>query len=271
MCHASTVNRSAGSSCSSFRASVVFPEQGSPTIKWRVAIPCVASAAAGGAATPARAYSRAVKILRLTTSNDVVQAGPGSRVDWIQRLAAERFGEPIEIVVKPVWPDSRLPAAAERWIAQEQPDIVWMLVQSFWYEYLSVPKKLERRFGRVGKAASTAGFRAADVPWLSRNALFRGGRRLLQRTVGGDPHFGVTELYEAVEGVARASLRDEGRQFVAWGPFSYTSYAYTKGQERAALAWRRDLIRRIRALSDELHFLFEAPNKPYWQTESAMT
>src|SRR5688572_24114124 len=38
MCHSSSVNRSAGSSCSSFCASVVFPEQGSPTIKWRVAI-----------------------------------------------------------------------------------------------------------------------------------------------------------------------------------------------------------------------------------------
>ena len=212
-----------------------------------------------------------MKILRLTTSNDVVQTGPGSRVGWIQRLAEERFGERVEIVVKPVWPDSRLPAAAERWIAQEQPDIVWMLVQSFWYEYLSVPKKLERRFGRVGKAASTAGFRAADVPWLSRNALFRGGRRLLQRTVGGDPHFSVIELYEAVEGVARATLRNEGRQFVAWGPFSYTSYAYTRGQERTANGWRSELIARIRALSEELHFLFEAPDRPYWQTEPAMT
>src|SRR5258705_13775983 len=38
MCHSSRFNRSAGSSCSSFCASVVFPEQGSPTIKWRVAI-----------------------------------------------------------------------------------------------------------------------------------------------------------------------------------------------------------------------------------------
>ena len=212
-----------------------------------------------------------VKILRLTTSNDVVQSGPGSRVDWIQRLASERFGEPVEIVVKPVWPDSRLAAAAERWIAQENPDIVWMLVQSFWYEYLSVPKRLERRFGRFGKAASTAGFRAADVPWLSRNAVFRGGRRLLQRTVGGDPHFTVAELYEAVESVARASLRNEGGQFVAWGPFSYTSYAYTRRQERTASRWRSELIARIRALSEELHFPFEAPDRPYWQTEPAMT
>src|SRR5574341_1795594 len=37
MCHSSSADRSAGSSCSSFCASVVFPEQGSPTIKWRVA------------------------------------------------------------------------------------------------------------------------------------------------------------------------------------------------------------------------------------------
>lgn len=211
-----------------------------------------------------------MKILRLTTSNDVVQSGPGSRIDWLQRLGEERFGEPLEIVVKPVWPDSRLPAAAGRWIAQEKPDIVWMLVQNFWYEYLSVPKKLERKFGRAGKAASTAGFRAADVPWLSQNAIFRQGRRLLQATVGGDPHFTVPDLYQVVEGVARAALRDEGRQFIVWGPFSYTNYAVTKGQTRRALASRTELVGRIRRLSEELHFHLEAPEKPHWQTQPAM-
>lgn len=218
-----------------------------------------------------RAYHRAVKVLRLTTSNDVVLSGPGSRIDWLKRLGEERFGEPLEIVVKPVWPDSRLPAAAERWIAHEQPDIVWMLVQSFWFEYLSVPKKLERKFGRVGKAASNAGFRAADTPWLSRNPLFRQGRRFLQRTFDGDPHFTVPELYEAVEGVARASLRNEGIQFIAWGPFSYTNYGVTARQTARAVAWRSDLIARIRRLSNELHFHFGAPDRPYWQTEPAMT
>ena len=104
-----------------------------------------------------------------------------------------------------------------------------------------------------------------------RNAVFRHGRKLLQRSVGGDPHFTVPELFEAVEGVARASVRNEGIQFIAWGPFSYTNYGATGGQTARALAWRSDLIARIRRLSNELHFHFEAPDRPYWQTEPAMT
>ncbi len=208
-----------------------------------------------------------MKVLRLTTSNDTVISGPGSRVERIQRLASERLGEPVEVVSKAVWPDARLAAAVERWIEKEQPDVVWMLVQNFWFEYLSVPKKLERHFGRAGKLASDAGFRAAEVPWLARTAGFRALRRLLQRTIGGDAHFTVDELYETVEAVARISLRAEGRQFVVWGPFSYTNYAVTRRQTETAMRKRAALIARIRRLAGELHFFFEAPERPLWETQ----
>lgn len=208
-----------------------------------------------------------MKVLRLTNSNDMVITGPGSRIGWIEQLAPERLGEPVELVTKGVWPDARLAPAVEKWIAKEQPDIVWMLVQSFWFEYRSVPKKLERKLGRVGKVASEAGFKAAEVSWLARTRPFRAGRRLLQQTIGGDPHFTVPDLYRAVEEVARVSLRSEGRQFIAWGPFSYNNYGTTRRQTREALAWRTDLISRIRALATELHFAYEASDLPYWQTE----
>jgi hypothetical protein len=209
-----------------------------------------------------------VKILRLTTSNDSVHSGPGSRLDWITRLGEERLGEPVEIVTKAVWPDSRLAPAVEKWIEKEQPDLVWMLLQSFWYEYMSVPKKLERKLGRAGKKASEIGFKAAEKPRISNNIAFRTGRRLLQKTVGGDPHFTPAELYETVQAVARVSLRSEGRQFVVWGPFSYTNYATTRRQERAHARWRTELIGRVRALADELHFYSEAPDEPLWRTET---
>ena len=118
---------------------------------------------------------RRVKILRLTTSNDTVHSGAGSRMDWIAKLGEERLGQPIEIVTKAVWPDARLAAAVERWIEKEQPDVIWMLLQSFWYEYLSVPKKFERKFGRAGKKASDLGLAAADKPVRSNRWAFRMG------------------------------------------------------------------------------------------------
>lgn len=211
-----------------------------------------------------------MKILRLTTSNDLVHQGSGSRVEWVGKLAEERLGEPVEIVCKVVWPDARLPVAAEKWMAQEQPDIVWMFLQSFWFEYLSVPKKLSRKFGRVGKAASDMGFKAADRPRIANNAAFRAGRRLLQQTVGGDPHFTTAHMYETVERIARLTLRDEGRQFVVWGPFSYQNFSVTKGQERMVEEWRSGLVQRVRALSEELHFTFESPAQPFWRTQPAL-
>lgn len=211
-----------------------------------------------------------MKILRLTTSNDTVHQGPGSRVDWIQRLGAQQLGEPVELVVKPVWPDSRLPGTVEKWCEKEQPDIVWLVLQSFWFEYLSVPKKLERRFGRAGKAASTAGFKAADTPWMAHNPAFRTGRKLIQKAIGGDPHFTPDEIIAAVEGIARVVLRSEGRQFVVWGPFSYQNFGETKGQERRQLAARSKIVNSVHALGTELHFPVEAPDKPFWQTRPAI-
>lgn len=208
-----------------------------------------------------------MKILRLTTSNDTVHSGPGSRVDWVAKLGEERLGQPIENVTKAVWPDARLAPAVERWLEKEQPDVVWMLLQNFWYEYLSVPKKFERKFGRAGKKVSDLGLTVADKKVISNRWAFRMGRKLLQKTVGGDPHFTPEELYQTVEEVARLTLRTEGRQFVVWGPFSYTNYGNTRRQERDQFAWRARLILRVRTLADELHFHFEAPNQPLWKTE----
>jgi len=210
-----------------------------------------------------------MRILRLTTSNDVVHQGPGSRVHWIEQLGAEALGEPVEVIVKPVWPDARLGPSVEKWVAREQPDIVWMVIQSFWFEYVSVPKKLERKFGRAGKALSTAGFKSADVPWLAQNAVFRAGRRLSQRVIGGDNHFTPEEMIAAVEASVRATLRHEGATFVGWGPFSYSNYAVSKKGERLADEKRTTIIRAVRKLSDELHFAFEAPDEPYWRTHGA--
>lgn len=208
-----------------------------------------------------------MKILRLTTSNELIHQGPGSRLDWLTRLGSEQLGEPVEIVSKTVWPDARLPKAVERWVADEQPDLVWMMLQSFWFEYRSVPKKLSRKFGRAGKVASDIGFKAADRPRIANNSVFRTGRRLLQRTVGGDAHFTTADLYATVESIARISLRDEGRQFVVWGPFSYSNFSVTKKEERDTDRARTALIGRVRALSRDLHFYHEAPDRPRWATD----
>lgn len=207
-----------------------------------------------------------MKILRLTTSNELIHQGPGSRLEWLRLLGREQYGDSFEIVSRTVWPDARLPRKVAEWVAEERPDVVWMVVPSFWFEYLSVPKLLGRKFGRAGKLAADAGFKAADKPLVAHNVLFRTGRRLLQRTIGGDPHFTTQELYETIEEIARAVLRDEGVQFVVYGPHSYQSFSVSRKQQRETLRRRTNFIRQLRALAAELHFVVEAPDRPRWQT-----
>ena len=55
--------------------------------------------------------------------------------------------------------------------------------------------------------------------------------------------------------------------FVVWGPFSYSKFSVTKKAERETDRARTALIGRVRALSRDLHFYHEAPDRPRWATD----
>src|SRR5688572_20675418 len=88
MCHSSGVNLSAGSSCSSFRPSVVFPEQGSPTIKWRVATlltPWGLARAEAGVLAPRDDSRAAARLPPAWRGHGGETAGEGARAAWDER------------------------------------------------------------------------------------------------------------------------------------------------------------------------------------------
>lgn len=208
-----------------------------------------------------------MKVLRLTNSNDILPGTADGRPGLLRERLEGYLGEPVEIVVKAIWPTEALPSTVEKWIEREQPDLVWLGVVNYWYEYQSVPKRMERLFGRVGSMASRLGFRAADTPWLSQNALFRALRGALQRTVGGDPHFTPDHIIQVVGTIARRVLRSEGTVLVIWGPFAHTNYAVSKRGERAAEAMRQRIVGQLRELAGALHFEYFAPDEPYWRAK----
>ena len=152
-----------------------------------------------------------VRILRLTNSNDFTKGIPDERRAYrvVERALAEESGEHVETVRKVIWPSDDLPDIIERWINENQPDIVFLTVNPYWFNYESVPLKLQRRLGPIGRLFGDAGLRAADTPWLAHNAVFRKVRYFAQATIGGECPFTTAYVLESMEAVTRRILRHE--------------------------------------------------------------
>ncbi len=206
-----------------------------------------------------------MKILRLSNSNDVLAGATTNRPEALQEGLEQFLGEPVEIIVKTIWPTEGIAEVVEKWVAKEQPDMVWVGIVNYWYEYMSVPKRMERLFGRFGKRASDLGFKAADAHWLSNNFAFRAMRRALQQTIGGDPHFTPKQVVERMEAIARRILRSEGVVLAMWGPNAHTNYAVSKRAEKRGEQRRQYVRRNMQRIADALHFEYYAFAEPGWK------
>lgn len=182
-----------------------------------------------------------MKILRFGSSNDTVTryvAGEPRDV-VIQRTLERELGEEVVVVTKAIWPNERFPTLLARWLDEEQPDVVTIPVIGYWFNFESVPLKLERGFGRLGAALGTTGKRAASLPWLAHNPAFRGARTLAQGTVGGATHFSCEAVIECIAECVREVARREGIVLIVQGPFGGQHLA---GSSRRAV--RREERRR---------------------------
>ena len=124
-----------------------------------------------------------MRILRLSTSDDLRPEVP--ETDRIHRLVEHAFaaetGQPVETMIRVIWPTPALPDAIDRWLQSYDPDVVFFRVSSYWFTYESVPLRLERsRLGRPARALARAGFASADAPRLAYTPLYRGTRNVLR-------------------------------------------------------------------------------------------
>jgi hypothetical protein len=120
--------------------------------------------------------------------------------------------------VRSIWPTAELPSLIESWMVKHHPDLVFMKVVSYWFCYESVPLKVERKLGRLGKPVADAGVKAADTGWLASNPLFHAGRRLAQRTIGAVSPFEPQEVLERMSAFIRQVLRSENTALLVKGP-----------------------------------------------------
>lgn len=170
----------------------------------------------------------------------------------------EAMGEPVEVFARQIWPDADLPETIARWIEREDPDVVMYQVNSFWFLYESVPLRIGRWLGPLGKPFVNASLRAADTPWLTHNVVVRKSRAWAQRHIGGDTHFTTDEVIRVSKASVRAIAKGEGRTIVVRVPSRGSSYSYGPKSElrrQARLAQVRD---ELGAFSKEIHVEFQS-------------
>ncbi|MBK9611492.1 hypothetical protein [Candidatus Amarobacter glycogenicus] len=106
-----------------------------------------------------------MKLLRLGNSDDIDPSVPDDQKNWYVagKVLEEAIGEPVETVVKAIWPGEELPRKVSEWIDEYRPDMVFLKVTWVWYGYESVPRRIERIFGRVGKPVARAGVEGGEA------------------------------------------------------------------------------------------------------------
>ena len=134
------------------------------------------------------------------------------------RLLAEATGELVETTNRALRPDPGLPDLIDKWLEQYQPDLVLLVVTSYWFTYVSVPVRVERSFGPLGKPLARAGLKAAATPWLAHNRAFRIARKATIATIGGTTNFTPEQVIESMEACVRRILSHENVALAVRGP-----------------------------------------------------
>lgn len=204
-----------------------------------------------------------MRILRLTNSSDLHPGVPESeRSTGVSgHLIEESTGEEVESLVKAIWPTKKLPPAVERWMDSFQPDVVFFRLSSYWVAYESVPLRVERRLGWLGKPIARAGVRVGEQPWIVQRRAFKWFRAWLLRMIGGDTHFTPQQVAEVLDEVFAKVVARESIVPVVRG----TSLIVNSPRTRAGLRRSQRRVAELNALVEasckrhRIPFVPEAP------------
>jgi hypothetical protein len=174
-----------------------------------------------------------MKVLFLGNSSEVYGdiSEDDRRASMVSDALEAELGEPVDVQVRTIWPSSRLPAAIDKWMTEFQPDIVYLNVIAFWFNYESVPLKFERMFGRAGKPFKSAGIKAAQIPWLGHTRVFHWSRARIQSAIGGATFFEPGEVVKVISDCVRVVVRHEESLLVV------KDHARTTATARASGHW----------------------------------
>jgi hypothetical protein len=161
-----------------------------------------------------------MKVLKLCTSDefsgDLPDALRAYRV--AERLIAETTGEPVETILKPIWPDPELPHIVDGWMERHHPDLVLLVVSAYWMTFESVPLRLERTLGVVGRWLGRAAERAVAADGVGETAAMVKLRGAARRLIGADAAFSPQQVTARMEECIRVILKHEDAGLVVRAP-----------------------------------------------------
>lgn len=208
-----------------------------------------------------------MRILRLGTSDDllptVAEHERGYRI--IEQVLAAETGEPVETIVRDIWPDAALPEVVGRWMDRYEPDVVSLKVSSFLFTYESVPQRLRelRLLGPAGDRLADAALKTAGTAWIGNSAPFDVVRNVARRVVGSAVYFTPEQMVEVMEVCLRRLVRAEGAVVVVRGPLIAESRGCSARLQERAEERRRHVDQAMARLCAELHIHYtgrrEAP------------
>lgn len=205
-----------------------------------------------------------MKVLFLGNSSEVYgKLDPADRrTSRAAQSLEEAFGEPVEMLTRTVWPTPALPATVEKWMGEFQPDMVYLNVISFWFNYESVPLKFERVLGRIGKPLTNAGIKASQTRWPGHTRAFHWVREKSQRVIGGATFFEPEDVIAVVTDCARMAVRHENVVVVVKGPRGSGAY-HGVGRSRSRAEERRQRVHAaLSRLCEELHVDYVGVERP---------
>jgi hypothetical protein len=198
-----------------------------------------------------------MKLLWMGSSNDVNPELPAQRLTpalVVDRLERE-LGTSIEMETRNVWPSARLPSLVERWVAETGPDLAVMKTRAYSFCYESVPLKVQRMLGPLGKPIADAGLRAADTSF-GRSRVFHAGRNLLHRTIGGSTYFEPEEVIPVFAECIRMVVRGERATLLVRGPVMRTDTSVTAAGRKRVEDRRLKVHRALAAECERLHVAY---------------
>lgn len=194
----------------------------------------------------------------LLFGNSATEPRDGIRKDQLMTtVSVEKFaretGQRYDLVVRKAWPNDRLPALAAAWMAEEKPNLVLMSVNDYWYNYESVPRKLKERYGRVGKWVGDLGDKAAKNPRIAHNGVFKSGRKVAERAIGGEAAFTPEQVIEVMQDCIRIVLRSEQATVVFVGPMGGRDDDYPEAVKERRRARRNQVHAAMKAFCASVH------------------
>jgi len=212
-----------------------------------------------------------MRVLRLTNSDDM---NPSISADLrspaiTSRRFTELTGEPCETISRVMWPRPVLPSLVERWIEEHRPDLVFLVVTSFWFTYESLPLRLERSLGPLGRPLTRAGLKAGAYRPLATSRAFHLARRAGLRWIGGATRFTTGHVVQMMEACIRTILALEELVLVVRGP--QTAFSADAGSKVAARAERRwwEVERAMKQLCGQLRVEYISFDTPAFADASA--